>query len=34
MNRNLLILGAGGYGTVVKEIALEMGSFQNRFSRR
>ena len=28
MNRNLLILGAGGYGTVVKELALEMGSFQ------
>ena len=24
MNRNLLILGAGGYGTVAKEIALEM----------
>lgn len=28
MNRNLLILGAGSYGTVVKEIALEMGRFQ------
>lgn len=28
MNRNLLILGAGGYGTVAKEIALEMNCFQ------
>lgn len=27
MNKNLLILGAGGYGSVVKEIAAETGSF-------
>jgi len=27
MNKNLLILGAGQYGTVVKEIAEEMGCF-------
>lgn len=29
MNKNLLILGAGQYGTVVKEIAEEMGCFEN-----
>ena len=28
MNKNLLILGAGQYGTVVKEIAQEMGCFE------
>ena len=27
MNKNLLILGAGQYGTVVKEIAKSMGFF-------
>ncbi len=27
MNRNLLILGAGQYGSVVREIALETGAF-------
>lgn len=27
MNRNLLILGAGGHGRVVKETAVSMGSF-------
>lgn len=27
MNKNLIILGAGQYGTVVKEIAAEMGCF-------
>ena len=27
MNNNLLVLGAGGYGTVVNEIALEMNCF-------
>ncbi|MEH7451622.1 hypothetical protein [Gottfriedia acidiceleris] len=28
MNRNLLILGAGGHGKVVKETAVAMGSFE------
>lgn len=28
MNKNLLILGAGQYGTVIKEIAIEMGCFE------
>ncbi len=28
MNKNLLILGAGQYGTVVKEIAQSMGCFE------
>ena len=28
MNKNLLILGAGQYGTVVKEIAISMGCFE------
>ncbi|MBR1677729.1 MAG: acetyltransferase, partial [Clostridia bacterium] len=28
MNRNLLILGAGQYGTVVKEIAKSMECFE------
>ena len=28
MNKNLLILGAGQYGTIVKEIAVSMGCFE------
>ena len=28
MNKNLLILGAGGHGRVVKEIAEAMGTFE------
>ena len=28
MNKNLLILGAGQYGTVIKELAQEIGSFE------